>query len=70
MKSENDVMEGLKFIINKYVTDDVKKAKYLNEINNMSPPPIRGIFSEIKKDGIEIKDIDSDLVHDAFFYFG
>ena len=70
MRSKEEIVEGLKNIISRYVIDEEKKNRYLNELTNIYPPPIRGIFSEMKKDGIEIQDKDSDLIHDAFFYFG
>ena len=70
MNTEYEVIQGIEFIIKKYVNSDKKKHRYLNELKNISPPPIRGIFSEMKRDGIEIEKEDMDIVHDAFFYFG
>lgn len=70
MRSEEEVLRGLNDLICRYVADEEKRTRYLHELNDRCPPPLRGIFSEMKLDGIEIQDCDADLVHDAFFYFG
>lgn len=70
MRSRDQVIGEVKKLIEDCVQDPVKKSRYLHEIESMYPPPVRGIFSEMKQDGIEISDRDTDLVHDAFFYFG
>lgn len=70
MRSEHQIIKELVDLIKRYVKDQDKKSNYINEITQIDPPPVRGIFSEMDKDGIKIKESDADLVHDVFFYFG
>lgn len=57
----------------KYIDENVKEPKksiYLHEIATINPPPVRGIFSEMKSDGIDVKKCDREIVHGIFYYFG
>lgn len=70
MRNRKQVVVEIRALLERYVQNDEKKCRYLRELDTIYPPPVRGIFSEMKQDGIEISDGDADLVHDAFFYFG
>jgi hypothetical protein len=71
MKNDQDIKECILYIINKYADDDSKKKRYLKEVVESKSPPVRGIFSEMKADGVKIcGDEDISIVKDIFYYFG
>ena len=70
MKSEKQVFDDLLYLINRYARDSEKREEFLRYIDTIYPPPVRGIFSEMEKAGVQFSCEDKELVHDVFFFWG
>lgn len=60
-------MDGIAALINQHIQDRDQKTKLINELRTISPPPMRGILSELQGAGVTVQKQHEDPVRDAIF---